>query len=494
MQSAHIHLSDTLLSELSDCISEQIGLYFPKKRWADLERGLEAATRQFDQPDSLSCVRWLLSAPLSRDQIEVLSRHLTVGETYFFREKRSLDILAEQIIPSLLNARASTDRRLRFWSAGCSTGEEAYSIAMLLDRVIPRPDQWAVSILATDINPVVLRKARAGVYSAWSFRDTPDWMRTHYFARTKGDHYEIHARIREQVTFSYLNLVDDAYSSITNNTHAMDVILCRNVLMYFTPAQAKKVIDHFYDVLVEGGWLIVGAVETSLTLFSRYTAAGFPGAAIYRKCANAELPTVQPVDEQPHPAYQLDEPALPRNLLAAEALAFVDAPPDGSIDPARSVLPVADLFMVGAVQREDLAQQALLCANEGRHDEAVVWCEQAIASDKFNPVYLYLLATIQQEQGQYDSALESLMRALYLDPDFVLAHFALGNQCLQLGRHAEAERYFRNALMLLNRQPRDDLLPSSDGLTVGRLIEIITGLLPELPHRGGRYMNMSGTP
>ncbi|MDE2258962.1 MAG: protein-glutamate O-methyltransferase CheR, partial [Betaproteobacteria bacterium] len=229
-----ITLSDALLSQLSDFLESHIGLHFPKERWRDLERGIAAASRESGHLQTETFVDWLLSAPLTRTQIEGLASHLTVGETYFFREKRSLEIFEEQILPELVRARGETERHLRIWSAGCCTGEEPYSIAMLLDRLIPDLKKWNVTILATDINPQFLRKAVLGVYGEWSFRNMPSWLKEQYFKRRENGRFEIQPRIRKMVTFSYLNLAEDAYPSLVNNTNAMDVIFCRNVLMYFS--------------------------------------------------------------------------------------------------------------------------------------------------------------------------------------------------------------------------------------------------------------------
>jgi chemotaxis protein methyltransferase CheR len=121
------------------------------------------------------------------------------------------------------------------------------------------------------------------------------------------------------------------------------------------------------------------------------------------------------------------------------------------------------------------------CANQGRLDEALAWCEKAIAADKMNPAHHYLLATILQEQGQHDTAIRSLIRALYLEPAFVLAHFALGNLHQSQGRYREAQRYFGNVLLLLRHHPQDEILPEADGLTAGRLAEIVASLLESLP-------------
>ena len=130
-------LSSSLLSRLSEFVGTQTGLHFPQERWDDLERGIAAAAPDFNFSDRESCARWLLSAPLTRHMNEVLASHLSVGETYFFREKQSLGIFEEHILPMLLQSRRHNERRLRIWSAGCFTGEEAYTIAILLDRLIP---------------------------------------------------------------------------------------------------------------------------------------------------------------------------------------------------------------------------------------------------------------------------------------------------------------------------------------------------------------------
>ncbi len=473
-------LPDLLLSGLSDFVAARIGLHFPQERWRDLERGLIAATPELGQADAESCARWLLSASLTQSHIEILASHLTVGETYFFREKRSLEILETHIVPELLRSRSDGERHLRIWSAGCCTGEEPYSIAMLLERLIPDHKTWNITILATDINPQFLRKAAEGVYGEWSFRETPEWIRARYFKRRKDGRFELSAHIRRKVTFSYLNLADDVYPSLLNNTNAMDVIFCRNVLMYFTAAWAKKVAKNLHRSLLEGGWLIVNAAETSATLFPLFTPVNFPGALLYRK-AKDDAPRhaigYQPLALQPGLF-----PPEPVSLETLQALVAAEMPPKP---------PVQTMMMASSdaltQQQNDCEAQSLNarnCANQGRLREAIEWCEQAIAADKMNPARHYLLAAIQQEQGQgqADAAAQSLNRALYLDSGFVLAHFALGNLRLSQGKRRQAERHFMNALAALRTHPHDEVLPEAEGLTAGRLVEIVGSALASLPH------------
>ncbi len=479
-------LSHPLLSGLSGFVATGLGLHFPEERWTDLERGVAAAAREFGFPDAESCARWLLSASLTRNHIEVLASHLTVGETYFFREKESLQVLEQQIVPELLRSRLDGERHLRIWSAGCCTGEEPYSIAMLLDRLMTDAKAWNLTILATDINPQFLRKAAEGVYGEWSFRGTPAWIRERYFKERQDGRFELHSHIRSRVTFSYLNLADDVYPSLVNNTNAMDVIFCRNVLMYFTAERTREVVRNLYRSLVDGGWLIVSPTETSNALFSSFSAVQVPGAVLYRKSTRAE-----PADVVPEPAnVRRVTPSVSEGPGGAE-----DLPPylqprslaDARDDKQRGVPVASPVIEQRELEQEDghrHAENARRCANEGKLAEAMEWCERAIAADKLNPAHRYLLATIQQEEGQTEAAVQSLTRALYLDPAFVLAHFGLANIELTLGRQREARRHFANALAALQTHAREEILPESEGLTAGRLSEIITSVLASQPRAG----------
>ncbi|TAK72672.1 MAG: chemotaxis protein CheR [Betaproteobacteria bacterium] len=479
-------LPDALLARLADFLESQVGLHFPRERWRDLERGIAAAARESGYAQAQAYVDWLLAAPLTRTQIEGLASQLTVGETYFFREKRSLDILEQQILPELLRARGETEKHLRIWSAGCCSGEEPYSIAMLLDRLIPDFEKWNLTILATDINPRFLRKAAQGIYGEWSFRDTPAWIRERYFNKRKDGRFEMQPRIRRMVSFSYLNLAEDAYPSLVNNTNAMDVIFCRNVLMYFAQERARKVVGKLHRSLVDGGWLITSPTETSAVLFSAFTAVEFPGAFLYRRILAAGPRAT---------AVRYPAPWHEGEAAAAHAPAPAEPQEPAAFSAARSALAPEVLRETGAEQAADAEdadsrahdahdtprRKARACADEGSLAEASAWCEKAIAADKLNPAHYYLLAAIEQERGQSETAERALGRALYLAPDFALAHFALGNLCLSGGRRREARRHFGNALTLLRACPADALLPESDGLAAGRLAEIVAAVQASLP-------------
>jgi chemotaxis protein methyltransferase CheR len=500
-------LSDQLLSRLSSFVGERFGLHYPDKRWRDLERCISHAARDFGFKDAAACSQWLLTATLSSEQIALLGRHLTIGETYFFREQKSLEALEGTILPALIAARRGKEQRLRIWSAGCSSGEEPYSIAILLRRLLPDLREWNVTILATDLNAQALAKAARGIYGDWSFRGTPQWLKEKYFTRSGERSFAITDAIRDMVTFAGLNLATDTYPSLLNNTNAMDIILCRNVLMYFKPERAQKVVENFRHALLPGGWLLVSPCEVSYLLFQEFETVSLPQTIFYRKYGQRSLVPNVPLRPAaiaaPPPAAELPSPPLPppqEPPVTAPAPAPPAAPaPPSPYEEAVALCQRGDYGLAAEKLTALLAQEpaasettsstgkaaALLTqalANQGRLAEALHWSARTIAADKLDPQHYYLRATICQEQGEIDAAVVSLQQALYLDHDFVLAHFALGNLTRRQGKKREAGRHFTNALALLRQHPADEILPEAEGMTVGRLTAIITSMPDMAPH------------
>jgi chemotaxis protein methyltransferase CheR len=490
-------VSEVLLEQFSKFVAERIGLHFPRERWPDLERGILSAAKELGFQETESFLQQVLSSPLPRNQLEILASNLTIGETYFYRENKAFEALEEHILPELLRSSRGKARRLRIWSAGCCTGEEPYSLAILLNKVIADLKDWNITILATDINPRFLKKASRATYSEWSFRDAPRWLKERYLTREKDGHYEIVSPIKKMVTFSHLNLAEDVYPSLLNNTNAMDIIFCRNVLMYFTPEQTKKVIQNLYNSLVDGGWLIVSSIETSPVLYSRFTTVNFHGLTVYRKdlSLQPEYPApdfgirpdlkrntvVSKLDTaKPEPVFTShQEPPLP---LEADERKPVEVQPT----PYEEALALYVKGLYAEVTERLLAllsqngpdskAASLLIrayANQGKLAEALEWCEKAIANDKLNPVLYYLQATILEKQGGMEAATASLKRALYLNQDFVLVHFALGSLSLQQRKLKQADKHFENAISLLKTYPMEAILPESEGITAGRLLDII---------------------
>jgi chemotaxis protein methyltransferase CheR len=490
-------VSEVLLEQFSKFVAERIGLHFPRERWRDLERGIHSAARELGFQETESFLQHVLSLPLPRNQLEILASNLTVGETYFYRENKAFAALEEHILPGLLRSSRGKERHLRVWSAGCCTGEEPYSLAILLSRVIADLKDWNITILATDINPRFLKKASRATYSEWSFRDAPRWLKERYLTSVKDSHYEIVSPIKEMVTFSHLNLAEDVYPSLLNNTNAMDIIFCRNVLMYFTPEQTKKVIQNLYNSLADGGWLIVSSIETSPVLYSQFTTVDFHGLTVYRKNLSLQPEYAAPdfgirldlkrntvvskLDTaKPEPVFTSHpEPPLPLEIEEMKTARVQPTAYEQALALyGKGLYAAATERLLGLLSQNgaDSRAASLLArayANQGKLVEALEWCEKVVASDKLNPVLYYLQATILEEQGAMEAAAVSLKRALYLNQDFVLVHFALGSLSLQQRKPKQAHKHFENAISLLKTYPEEAIIPESDGITAGRLLDII---------------------
>ena len=495
-------LPESLLEEFSGFVESHMGLSFPKEKWNDLAKGVQYACKEFGCDNEETFARNMMTSPLTKRQIEILAGSLTVGETYFFREKNVLEAFEYQILPELIRLRRGTEQHLRIWSAGCSSGEEPYTIAVILKRMIADIKDWGITILATDINPHSHEKAEKGVYTKWSFRDVPEWVMGRYFTIKNGKDMEILPDIKKMVTFSYLNLMKDDYPSLINNTNAMDVIFCRNVLIYFGPETIKKIVQNFHRCLIDGGWLIVSQTELIDEYFPGFEKANIDGAILYRKVCSEEkkayvvppaiaMPRTEQIQVKktkhipspipPGARIRNEPPVLRKKKEAPPAVSAQNLYKDakvsyeqGKYSDAKEIL--NRLLSEGRNNAKALSLTSRICANEGKLDDALKYCSEAIDADNLNPGYRYLQSAILKEKGFAKEAMESLKKAVYLDNNFALAYFAMGNLALSAGNRIEAGKHFNNALLLLKKHHPEEPLPESEGMTAGRLIEVIEAM------------------
>lgn len=188
---------------------------------------------------------------------------ITVGESYFFRDKNQMELLQKKLLPDLINKK-SKEFTLKIWSAGCSSGEEIYTIAMLLAELIPNIDIWDLCLLGTDINTTALQKAAAATYGQWSMRAIPEKYLQRYFVK-KDRTYTLSPEISNLVQFKYLNLCDNTYPSIINGIFEVDLILCRNVLIYFDNELAAKIMRKMSVCMSANAYLLLGASDPIVT-------------------------------------------------------------------------------------------------------------------------------------------------------------------------------------------------------------------------------------
>jgi chemotaxis protein methyltransferase CheR len=435
---------------------------------------------------------------------------LTTGESYFFRDKGQFALLKNTILPELIEQRRA-ERSLRLWSAGCSTGEEAYSLAILVDEQLPRRDAWNISIFGTDLNMAAIERAQRGLYSAWSFRMVNPELQRRYFRKRKAE-WELDERIRTLVTFRPGNLVKDAFPNEHSDLHGMDLILCRNVFLYFAHEAIATVLAKFIDTLVDGGYLMTGHTELRGQHLGRLRTRLFPEALIYQRSAGHPKPRTpdaapgwglrqqspSPLEEEgsgggetsdffppiptfPHtggkgrlplpvsvPAEELQERTASSPLDEAQAL-FCNGAYAAAIEKAAQVLNHDQRHGRSSLHFAAHFLMAQAYANLGQHAKAVLSCRRALDIDPFALSPYYLLAHVAEEQGDLSEAKNCWKKVLYLSPSSIAAYLELGALYEREHDAIRAQKMRATALEILIALPPHAPIELYTELTAGEL-------------------------
>jgi chemotaxis protein methyltransferase CheR len=278
-----VPLPDDVFRLLRDFIHDYCGIYFDDGSKFLLERRLNRRLEQHRLRSFTEYYHFLRYDRKREEELVVLIDNLTTNETYFFRENAQLKAFSEEILPEL-RVQSGSRRSLRIWSAGCSTGEEAYTIAILLLESGDWWHDWQVEIIGSDINQRVLHTARRGLYKKGSHRATPPEMLRKYFVEEGRGDYRIIDPVRELVSFSYVNLLDPHKTSLIRD---LDIIFCRNVIIYFDQAAKKRVIDVFYRMLRESGYLLLGHSESLMNISTAFVLKHLRNDMVYQKPSGA---------------------------------------------------------------------------------------------------------------------------------------------------------------------------------------------------------------
>ena len=272
-------MSDDEFLLLRDCIYAHCGIYFDQESKYILEKRLSHRLTDLNFLTFYDYYHFLKYNRSKEQELDDIMDVLTTNETYFFRESFQLKAFTDEIIPELIKSKtARGNRSLRIWSAGCSTGEEPYTIAMLLSK-IPELSGWKIEIIGTDISHKVLQQARRAVYGKSSLRAT-DESDMRLFFHQQDDIYKVNDSIRELVTISHLNLFDTNRLTMLGK---VDLIFCRNVIIYFDQAAKKRVIESFHSALYDGGFLLLGHSESLMNITTMFTLRHFKNDMIYQK-------------------------------------------------------------------------------------------------------------------------------------------------------------------------------------------------------------------
>ncbi|MBT3269364.1 tetratricopeptide repeat protein [Candidatus Poribacteria bacterium] len=464
------------VARLHDLIATRLGV--PKSP-ANSQRIARALRERADATGTRAAADYLRlltgTTDAGRREWDALATMLTVGESFFFRDSGIFEALRSHVLPELLDARNGS---VRVWSAGCSDGQELYSVAMLLHEM-GRPAAGG-SLVGTDINPTAIEAARRARYRAWSFRGVDESIIGGHFLE-RGDEFELKESVRRGVTFRRHNLIDDAYPDVAAGLDAMDIILCRNVLIYFGQDTVKAVARKLVECLRPGGYLIVGNAEIHSRQLEGVVPRSVGNRVVYQRPAALEpsRPRLAPTQRPPESRVRAAK-VVPRRLE--------DAPPpkptaDALRAEAQAALDRGDSVGAEAIARRAAASNAQdasiwlmvahAYADRGRHDSARAACETALQADPFNGEAHLVLAKIADELGETAEAKALVKKAIYLDTGNADAHLTLASLYDRAGEARHAARAYRGALRSLGG--RDDAVAADEdikGFILARIEEL----------------------
>jgi chemotaxis protein methyltransferase CheR len=435
-----------------------------------------------------------------RSELEHFAGHVTVGETYFFRESSQLDALARAALPALV-ARRAGDEPIRILSVGCSTGEEPYSIAITTSQLVEPPGA-RIEITAVDANPAAIDRARRGCYSEWALRATLPHLRDQFFRKTPLG-YLLSDQIKDRVRFVVGNIFDDSLFAL--GASSFDVVFCRNVLIYFSRRKIAHALERFSTLLRPDGFLFLGHSETTRGYSRSFTAVELHGAFCYRpahasarpsKAAPkaafaAAAPTVSAAQSRDSWIRIIDQSTHRLQRLGESQVAAPDATPVARRHPRRGadaraealdlmraerfVDALATLDQIASPEayfRETVLTRVAILLHLGRIGEAMQICERLIDDFPACAGAHHLLAVAAEHEGDTDRALDHHRQAIGIDPGFAMSRLRCGLLARRASRFAEARTHLGAALEALSTASSDDLLLFAGGFSGDALIEL----------------------
>ncbi|WP_051946144.1 CheR family methyltransferase [Verrucomicrobium sp. BvORR106] len=460
----HALLRDPDFQKLKEWIIATTGLSY----YADKDRDLATAVGRCQQLEGRQAGEILEMLTRGLDPaLDRLVEELTIGETFFFRHLEMFHALRDHVLPDLIHRRAAL-KSLRIWSAGCSVGAEPYSLAILLHDLLGDAAQdWSFEIVATDINRRFLALARAGVYDNWALRGMEPELLKRTFHQL-GARWRINDLYREAVTFRHHNLVKDKFPSIEHELSGLDLIICRNVIIYFDVPTNRRLADQFYRSLVPGGWLAVGHAEPHTEIFRAFQTVNAPGAVLYQRASEGEGKNAPSPGLAVPVSRSVAAPALPAAPTVQTVRTSAAAPQwVPVVREASPAVPEPVRPAEREANRETAVEEITTSADKGDLTSARKLAEALIAAQPLHEGAHFHLGLVLFQQGEWEKARMALKRSLYLRRDLAVAHYYLG--LVQLGLGEPAARSFQNARRLIIRLEGGAVLPWGDGLTAGEL-------------------------
>lgn len=458
-----IALSERDFDRVREVLVRSAGLVFDDCRRDSLAYSLG---ERLEASGTASVDEYLSRLDGDAGELQALLNAVTIQETHFFRNPPQFRALRQHVLPQLIRrAAASGTRRLRVWSAGCSTGEEPYSVAMLLRELLPLTDGWDVRVLATDVSTRALEAARAGRYGSRALVAAPPEDVARWFVRN-GDEHVVRPEVRELVEFRHHNLVTEPVPF--GPDEPIDLLLCRNVTIYFSRETTRRLMTQFHRALAEGGYLFLGHSETLWQVNDEFRLVTLGDAFVYRReVPGEERRTVLPdrrtgddglPDDGDRRVARGDRRSKWDVLTKPRALPFARPPRPAAAEPA----PVPS----------DPVEEVRAALRTGRYADAASLAAAVARVEPMRADAYYLHGLALANQGRDAEALVELRKAVYVDPLAGFAHFLLAGVLARLGDAPGAARSYRAAAETLGRNADDALASELGGRSVGELVDL----------------------
>jgi chemotaxis protein methyltransferase CheR len=430
---------------------------------------------------------------------------LTNNESYFYRDKEQLNLLKTQIFPELIK-RKQAQKTIRICSAGCSTGQEPYTLAILLKEILPDFQQWNLLILGIDIDRGAIEEAARGIYEPWSFRGVDEEIKRRYFQKINNQ-YHLSTEIKKLVKFQTVNLVQDLFPQSQSELREMDLILCRNVFIYFESSAITKVLDKICHTLQPSGYFLTGHTELSAQNLSQFDKIVFPESIVYQRPGNKKLKleneqnlvdkkklsiTPQPLVTKDRLTAQVNPVKTLKQYLTANNLNVNNSSYTKSKEIPLQKTTEEFLIEVETLLNQEKYEPAIelikqilkinpnyfyayyllsqIHANLGQYEQAIQSCQQALKIDSFAVSPYYLLAKIAEEQGNIEEAKRILKQIIYLEPNSVGAYLDLSHIYNQEGDRQRANKMRESALNILKELPPQTKIKERGNITAAELL------------------------
>lgn len=447
-----VHITPASIAQLSALIEDRIGIAVH----AQFRETLYELLMLLEKDNVQGYINQLAASRETDPVWQTLVNALTIGETYFLRDRAHFHALKAHILPELIQKRRDEGLLyLNIWSVGCATGEEPYSVAITLRELLSDIHRWAIELIGTDLNAQALRIARRGVYRKWAFRHTDLDFQGRYFDPAP-DGLMIKPDIQQMVTFRHANLFAGP------PLPKFDLILCRNMLIYFSSQHARQAEQLLHHALVPGGWLLLGHAETIRHEREKWITHMFPGMPAYQRPINTATGE-----------FRLHVPLVNRqpNKLNGNAALMYDAAitalQQESYSKAEAI--ITDLLDAQPDHAAAHTVLAYVLANRNHQKEAHEHIDLALKLDPLLANAHYLRAMLFMEDGKTSESAESLRSALYCQRNHPLASFVLGNIHARAGEFSKANRYWENARRAVASLKPDSPVSDISSITAGQL-------------------------